>query len=408
MTRLLAKALTLGVLGLAFVSGGVAWAVESAPAPVGSAVAPLGSAPAPATSAEAAPPTTSETTMLLKEDEESEKDLNSIPLGKGLPVVVQIALMVTEVKYFDDVKGEFEATTDLRLSWRDPRLRFPTRQVIPEYREFRAADAEERLSHLWQPNVQIENLVENSGYEGKRLRIYSNGVVETIARKTGRYTTAVSVKKFPFDRQALRFEFVVRDQTTDDVLLDFQQDDEQFSRPAPNVKVAGWKLGDVALASGLLPGWNGDRYSTMTAGLVLDREPNTGMTTIFIPLFASLLIPLLALWMNKPQLDGFELPAFELANMGIGGLFSVIALSFAVSSSYPMIAGSDNTVTQLFALNYATLAIALSIMVAFFRFNLVKRLTTSHVQIEVFRFLMWSLPLLTLGTSFAFVLVAAV
>jgi len=124
-------------------------------------------------------------------------------------------------------------------------------------------------------------------------------------------------------------------------------------------------------------------------------------------LLASLLIPLLALWMNRATPEGFEVEAFELANMGIGGLFSVIALSYAVSSAYGSIAGSDNTVTRLFALNYATLAVALVVVVVFFQRNVVLRHFGPYVHEQVFKFLLWALPVLTLGTSIAFVLIAA-
>ena len=111
--------------------------------------------------------------------------------------------------------------------------------------------------------------------------------------------------------------------------------------------------------------------------------------------------------MNRTTPEGFEVEAFELANVGIGGLFSVIALSYAVSSAYGSIAGSDNTVTRLFALNYATLAIALGVVVLLFRCNLVLRYFGPYVHEQVFKFVLWALPLLTLGTSVAFVFIAA-
>ena len=44
--------------------------------------------------------------------------------------------------------------------------------------------------------------------------------------------------------------------------------------------------------------------------------------TIFIPLFASLLIPLMAPWMNGAKEGGFDIEGFELANFIIGGLFA--------------------------------------------------------------------------------------
>jgi len=41
--------------------------------------------------------------------------------------------------------------------------------------------------------------------------------------------------------------------------------------------------------------------------------------------------------MNRAEGDGFEVEAFELGNVIIGGLFAVIALGFTISSSFPLL-----------------------------------------------------------------------
>lgn len=199
----------------------------------------------------------------------------------------------------------------------------------------------------------------------------------------------------------------MREDTTDEVILLYDTEDVTFSRPAREAKLDGWSLGLVDLHPDAVAGWNGDRYSRLVASLAVDRDPATSLAPIFIPLFAALLIPLLAIWMNKAGEDEFEIDAFELANMGIGGLFSVIALSLAVYSSYAIIANGDNTVTRLFGLNYAMLGLTLTLIVVCFRFNVVSRLFGGHVHREFFKYLLWSLPVLSLATSIAFVLIAA-
>lgn len=240
------------------------------------------------------------------------------------------------------------------------------------------------------------------------LRVCDDGQLELLTRSTGRFRTLVDPQEFPFDAQSLTLDLIERAHTSDEVRLHFGRGDEQFSRAAPAMELTGWRLGDVDLDAELVPGWNGERYSKVRASLRVQRVGIAGLTTIFIPLFASLLIPLLALWMNRPTAEGYEVPAFELANMGVGGLFSVIALSFAVSSEYSAVSVGDNTVTRLFALNYTTLALSLVTVVSLFRFNLVLRFFGPHVNREVFSFLLWALPLLTLATAVAFVLVSAV
>lgn len=336
-----------------------------------------------------------------------EPDAATIPMGRGLPVVVRVAFFFLELKELDDTKGEFEAITDMRLHWSDLRLAYPLQESPRGYKEYRGTAAEKLLETIWAPHVEPTNRLQVDDGVGRRVRIFPNGDVETIERRSGRYKIKIDAQRFPFDRQFLRLDYIVREDTTDAVILDYENDDVEWSRTAKDAQLEGWNLGLVDLSRGVVPGWNGDRYSRVSASLFVDRVATTGVAPIFIPLIASLLIPLLAIWMNKSTEDGFEIEAFELANISIGGLFSVIALSFAIYSSYGMIAGGDNTVTRLFGLNYMTLALSLSIVIGFYRFQFPRRLFGRYVEEQIFLFICWALPILTLGTSIAFLLVAA-
>ena len=336
-----------------------------------------------------------------------EPEETTIPMGRGLPVVVRIAFFFLELKELDDTKGEFEAIVDMRLHWSDLRLTYPLQESPRGYKEYRGAAAEKHLATIWKPHVEPTNRVEVDDNVGRRVRIFPNGDVETIERRSGRYKIKIDAQRFPFDRQYLKLDYIVREDTTDAVVLDYENDDVEWSRTAKDAELDGWRLGLVDLSRSVVPGWNGDRYSRVAASLFVDRLPTTGIAPIFIPLIASLLIPLLAIWMNQSTEDGFAIEAFELANISIGGLFSVIALSFAIYSSYGMIAGGDNTVTRLFGLNYMTLALSLSVVIAFYRFKFPRRLFGRYVEEQLFLFICWALPILTLGTSVAFLLVAA-
>jgi hypothetical protein len=337
----------------------------------------------------------------------SSEALLSLPQGLGLPVVVRVGVFFLELKSFDDTRGEVECTVDLRTRWRDPRLVYPKEEALRGYKEMRGSHAEAFLEAHWQPHLEFANRLEASDKVGRRIRLFADGTVESIERRTAKYSVLVDPQRFPFDRQHLKLVLNVLEDTTDSVVLDFEKDDVEFSRVARTAELHGWNLGLVDLRSATIAGWNGDRYSQVTASLFVDRQAASGVAPIFIPLIASLLIPLLAIWMNKATEDGFEIEAFELANISVGGLFSVIALSFAIYSSYGVIAGNDNTVTRLFALNYATLAISLTVVIFFYRFGLPRRLFGRHVEKQLFVFVSWALPVLTLGTSIAFLLAAA-
>ncbi|HRI48629.1 MAG TPA: hypothetical protein PLW65_00490 [Pseudomonadota bacterium] len=64
------------------------------------------------------------------EEEDKAAAETSLPLNKGLPVAVRTGLHILEVKSFDENEGTFQATTDLRLTWTDLRLRYSPGQSI--------------------------------------------------------------------------------------------------------------------------------------------------------------------------------------------------------------------------------------------------------------------------------------
>lgn len=164
----------------------------------------------------------------------------------------------------------------------------------------------------------------------------------------------------------------------------------------------------VSLGKSSVDGWYGEAAEQMVIGLGVSRQPGKLIAPIFIPLLASLLIPLLAIWMNQPEGGGFRVEAFELANIIIGGLFAVIALNFTINDGYTMVAAGDNSVTRLFGLNYLTLATSLLVIVLMFRFQVLRRLFGRYVQEQVFVFLSWAIPALVFGTAATFLLVAMV
>lgn len=334
--------------------------------------------------------------------------LQSIPTGRGLPVLVRTALFFNHVEYFDDNQGTFEATTDLRLTWEDPRLRYPAAEGLHGYKEYRMSAAETHLARIWTPPVRFLNRAGEPSLTERRLRIMPDGTVELIVRTTAVYKTPVDVARFPFDHQPLQVAIAVNEQTVEAVDLGFRRADVDFTRAAREVSFDGWVPGLANLRKDVIKGWNGDRYATVVATLDVRRQAIGTLSTIFIPLFASLLIPFMATWMNRADGDGgFTVEAFELANVVIGGLFAVIALSFSIGAAYPAVAAVDNTVTRLIALNYVALAAGLLITVAFYRYRLPARWFGPFVQEQLFRFISWAVPVVFVTTGLALVFASA-
>ena len=187
--------------------------------------------------------------------------------------------------------------------------------------------------------------------------------------------------------------------------LEYEQADLDFSRPSRSASLTAGRSGaGRALASQPLPGWW--RHASSVVARWKSRACRPIIASIFIPLFASLLIPLLGIWLNRVDDGVFQLETFEFVNLIVGGLFAVIALNFTVNSTYQLLGTNDNPVSRLFALNYMALGISLMINVLLFRFNVVAGWFGRYVQEQLYLFLVWAVPLLMLVTVASVILVA--
>jgi hypothetical protein len=329
----------------------------------------------------------------------------SLPLGDGLPVIVRTGLRFEQITAIDENEGSYTATVDLRLRWQDARLAYP-KEDGAAFQNFKDAAAEARMAGMWTPKIELANTIGSPGFRTSSLRIFPDGRVELMQRTTAKFATSFDPQRFPFDHQKLGAEIVVRGEDQDRVVLDYHQDDLDFSSSGSDRSLDRWALGLTNIRREPLPGLYGVLHSRLWVELQIRRQFTMAMAPIFIPLFASLLIPLMAIYMNKVEDGEFQIDAFELCNIVIGGLFAVIALNFTVNSAYQMLSGADNTVTRLFGLNYLVLGAALAIIITLFRFNLVQRACGKYVQEQLYLAIVWAGPLLVLATAIAVLLVA--
>jgi hypothetical protein len=344
------------------------------------------------------------------EHKQSEKvgDLGKMPLDKGLPIIVRVGVYFQDISAMNENENTFKGIVDLRLRWEDLRLRYPAENTPKGFQEFRGIIAEDKLKEIWSPGMAFTNLVGSPSYQATSLRIFPNGLVEVMERSNAEFSMRMNAGNFPFDRQTLGVNVELLRETTNEASLVVLQEDLDFSHAEKNIKISGWDLGLVTVKRDMRPGWYGDYHSAIRFGVQIKRQTDQIIAPIFIPLIASLLIPLVALWMNHIDTGKYKIEAFDLANIIVGGLFAVIALNFTVNSAYTIIASGDNTVSRLFALNYLTLGLVLMIVIFMYRFNVFNRFFGAYVEEEVYMFLFWALPLLTLGSAAGLIAVAYV
>lgn len=331
-----------------------------------------------------------------------------LPKDNGLPVNVEVGVAFVDLHGFDENAGTFRATVDLRLRWNDSRLRDPSANSSTPPKTFTDKAADDKMRDIWIAPLIIANQRGAAAASSYALRLYATGAVELIHRMTAEFEASVDVGKFPFDRQLLTIEAKVDGLPLGLVALRFGQPELDFSRAARETRIPGWSIGLVDLRSAPALGWYNVPQARIIASLEVARQPGLIAASIFIPLLASLLIPLLAMWLNRIENSVFQVDTFELVNIIIGGLFAVIALNFTVYSTYVVLADGDNTVNRLFALNYLALAIALVVNIGFARFNVVAGLFGPWVQEQAYYALMWLIPIIVMVLAAAFLLAAYV
>src|ERR1700694_3099888 len=137
------------------------------------------------------------------------QDLTSLPLGKGLPVMVRTGIYFQSITAFDDSDGAFTGTVDMRLRWEDPRLRYPAETTPRGFQEYRGPTADQKLKEVWVPRVALTNLKDSPSDQPAGLRIFPGGWVELMHRTTGRFAIPIDSGAFPFDKQTLGVEVTV-------------------------------------------------------------------------------------------------------------------------------------------------------------------------------------------------------
>jgi hypothetical protein len=330
----------------------------------------------------------------------------ALPAGSSLPIRVKAALTFIEIEAFNENTSTFTATVDVRLRWHDASQRRPAAEASDPPRVFRGADAQAQLATLWIPDVELANQRGSPSYTTLGLRLYPDGQVELTRRTTAEFTTPYDMERFPFDRQKLQIALAVRSQTAETVTLVFDQSDLDASRAAAAARLEGWGLLHVALRAEPLTGWYGATHARVVASLEIARHPGAIATAIAIPLFATLLIPFLSIWLNRVKDGQLQLEAHALINLLIGGLFAVIALNLSVNTRYTALSVSDNLVSRLLALSYVTLGLSFMINLLLVRFRVIERTLGRYVQEQSYLVLRWAFPTLVLTMAGAMILSA--
>ncbi len=122
----------------------------------------------------------------------------------GQPLTVEVNMMINEFPQFNGLDMEFSLSHDLRITWKDPRLRFDT---LPEYHNITMLHLQaEQMEKIWKPSLFYSNergssLSSPLTDSNSLMRIYPDGSVCLIRRLETTVSCFMTFHKFPFDHQ---------------------------------------------------------------------------------------------------------------------------------------------------------------------------------------------------------------
>lgn len=124
---------------------------------------------------------------------------SSPPSADGKPVEVAIGFYALDFARVTAREESFDVTGYLELSWRDPGLALPIGEgPKPGTRSVDAA-------RIWRPRIFFENALEPPRYHGEPVvEADEHGLVTSWAILSGKFSSPMDLRRFPFDRQVLR------------------------------------------------------------------------------------------------------------------------------------------------------------------------------------------------------------
>lgn len=115
----------------------------------------------------------------------------------GEPIAIEVGIFLIDVIEVNEVDESFDVDFTLSLSWRDPRLSAAERGSSLE-------DCRLTLSEIWHPQVDLINQRGLALAQKIDVDIADDGTVRFSQRLTGKLSSPLDLRDFPFDSQKLR------------------------------------------------------------------------------------------------------------------------------------------------------------------------------------------------------------
>ncbi len=207
------------------------------------------------------------------------------------------------------------------VSWKDPRLAFPSGGI--DTKIFQGEEAEEMLSEIWSPDLEIENEVEQRQTENIELRILRDGTVEYEERFGATLHAEINLARFPFDAQTLELEFQSFLWNQGDCVFVLNEEQTGFD---PDFETPEWIVTAAQGVIGVRSEIRDDRaFSAYTFRIRAQRRAGHYVLRFMTPLVFVMLLTWCAFWM----------PVAQRYRVGFIALLTVVASHTVISGNLP-------------------------------------------------------------------------
>jgi hypothetical protein len=276
----------------------------------------------------------------------SEADLlKSIPISQE-PIKVSVGLHMSNLADVNQTSETFDAAGYLLYSWKDPRLAYK-----PQPNETSRSSS---LDKIWHPALEMVNF-KSSTNSDTFVEILPDGTVQAQERFAKTLSSALSLQKFPFDKQSL--QVVLESLKHDERSVKLIADSPRISIGTDSfVSLSEWQIGTItgSESKSFFPPEN-QYYSRVTIQIQLTRNSGFYILKVMMPLLLITIASWSVFWIDP---DEFA------TQIGIAftNLLTVVALLLVINDTLPRV-GYLTIIDGFTAICFTTILVAIMVLI---------------------------------------------
>lgn len=272
-------------------------------------------------------------------------DLPAIPRVEE-PLEVGFSFSLVNLTAVNEREETIDFDAVIHMSWLDPRLAYDPAEYGMSEDEFTPGDYSKAPRRIyltdfavkeqfpgWWPSVVIPNGIGDRSTTNVAIGVWPDGRVGYAETFYATVETPMSLRRFPFDEQALEVFFHPFVYERDELVL---VPNPRLSRTwTQSTGIAEWTRKGVDMAERPVEKIHLDGSQSTVSELVatvrIERQPMHVLVSIVLPLIMLVLLTFSVFWMDQEGLS-------DRINIQFIGILSVVAYYFVVKDSAPEIA----------------------------------------------------------------------